>query len=99
MTRRTKQGARMRCNIVDEIADVYVAEQKRGRKLSFGDGLDVMARAILNALDSERDYFLKSANRAALDSLTAAMAQALETPSSFVQDRIDLITVLNESRP
>ena len=91
--KRTKQGARMRTAIVNEIADVYVAERKNERTLSFGDGLDVMARAILNALDSERDVFLKVANRAALDSLTAALTQALETPSSYVQSEVETRTV------
>ena len=91
--KRTKQGARLRTAIVNEIADVYFEERKNERTLSFGDGLDVMARAILNALDSERNYFLKVADRAALDALTAALTQALETPSSYVQSEVETRTV------
>lgn len=60
------QGASLRMAIANEIADVYVAEKKNGRTLSFGDGLDVMARAIQNALDAEMEK-LPPVSRGLLD--------------------------------
>ena len=94
--RRTKRGARMRTAIVNEIADVYIEERKNERTLSFGDGLDVMARAILNALDSERYSLLKVAERTALDVLIATLTQALETTSSFVQHKVETRGLYNK---
>lgn len=91
-----RQGASLRMAITNKIADVYVAEKKNGRTLSFGDGLDVMARAIQNALDAEMEKLpstsrglLEASEKQGMKKLTWALNFALETPSSFVQHEVE----------
>lgn len=90
--RTKKQGARIRTAIVDEIAAEYVATQKKGRTLAFGDGLDVAARAIVNAIDDEkkREHLRYANEKLGFNLLADSLRFALDALSSHVQNRVEL---------
>ena len=91
-SRIQKKGARLRSAIVDEIANEYLATTKQGKTLAFGDGLDIAARAIVNAIDDEKNkpHLLFANEKLGVDLLSGALKFALDALSSYVQSNIDI---------
>lgn len=105
-SRIQKKGARLRSAIVDEIANEYLATTKQGKTLAFGDGLDIAARAIVNAIDAETRKesdapargLLEGSERQGKRNLSASLGFALDALSSYVQHKVEMFARQDEDK-